>query len=247
MRNRLKNCPLRREAPSTITMALDLIDAAIFCDPRRAGPALARRLPSAVGGAALGLLLILALLPFRAAAQEKESQESIFQRFALSRKVPKIGQRLFEFPVALHPQTDSNAEINKNLGFNYISSGRPDNRWYLSSSLGFSKMEWVPSDPNIDLVKVRTFDWSFLVNRLSAGWLVTTFGLGIGLMDGLVKHAEPGRFSERLEPFIPVHFGLAARLGNTVQVGLKVVHFPFFRQNPVIGTTRLLVGLGFSY
>ena len=238
---------MRREEPSTTTMALDLIDPARLCDARRAGRSFARTPPPFGGCAALGLLLFLALLPCQASAQDTESQESIFQRFALSRKVPKIGQRLFEFPVALHPQTDSNAEIKKNLGFNYISSGRPDSRWYLSSSLGFSKMEWMPSDPNIDLVKVRTFDWSFLVNRLSAGWMVTTFGLGIGVMDGLVNYAEPGKFSERLELFIPVHFGLAARLGATVQVGLKVVHFPFFRQNPVIGTTRLLVGLGYSY
>ena len=237
-----------------------MIDPAKIHAPRRAEKALLRAVPRALArnlaefgqGARLGLLLIVFSLtvlfaPFQALAQNKESQESIFQRFALSRKPPKTEQKVFEFPVGIRPQSDEDAEINKNLGFNYISSGRPGGRWYLSSSLGFSKIEWEPTDPSVDLVKLRTFDWSFLVNRLSGGWLVTSFGLGFGIMDGLVKYAEPGNFSERLEPFIPIHFGLAARLGDTLQVGLKLVHFPFFRSNPVIATTRLLAGIGFSY
>lgn len=197
----------------------------------------------------MATLIVLCLLPLQALAQAQEmgEEETIFRRFQLTRKVRKTEQKLFEIPVALHPQSDSDARIKKNFGFNYISSGRPDNRWYVSSSIGISKMEWEPSDPNINLVKLRTFDWSFLVNRLFSGWLVYSFGLGLGIMDGLIVYAEPGQFSERLEPFIPIHLGLGARLGDTVQVGLKLSHFPFFRQKPAIATTRLLFGIGFSY
>lgn len=197
--------------------------------------------------AGLALLVFLALPPQEPAAQDAGTDQPIFRRFALTRKTSKIAQRLFEIPMSLHPQSDPDAEINKNLGFNYVSSGRPDNRWYISSSLGFSKMEWEPSDPNVDLVKLRTFDLTFLVNRLFGGWMVTSFGLGLGVMDGLVVFSQPGSFSERLEPFIPVHIGLGARLGSTLQLGLKVTHFPFFRQHPVIASTRILLGIGYNY
>lgn len=186
-------------------------------------------------------------LPNALQAQEVSEDEPIFRRFQLSRKVRKSWQAVFEIPVALRPQSDDNAEIIKNFGFNYVSSFRPNNRWYLSRSLGISKMEWISSDPNVRRVKVRTFDMTFLVNRVFDGLLVTSFGAGLGLMDGLVEFAEPGGFSERLEPFIPIQFGLAVRLGDTFQLGLKVSHFPFFRQEPVIATTRVLIGVGFSY
>lgn len=232
---------------SILTLATNLISVCmrflppLFIPPFL--PGLSR--PRRWAGAAT--LIVICVLPLQTLAQEMGKEETIFRRFQLSRKVPKTVQKLFEIPVALRPQSDSDAEIKKNFGINYVTSGRPDNRWYISSSVGISKMEWEPSDPNVDLVKLRTFDWSFLVNRLYSGWLVASFGLGLGIMDGFVQFSETGQFSERLEPFIPIHFGLAARLGGTLQVGLKLSHFPFFRQTPAIATTRLLVGIGFSY
>ncbi len=107
-------------------------------------------------------------------------------------------------------------------------------------------MEWHPKQSVINTVKVKTFDITLIANHLYRSTLVTSFGVGLGVMDGLVTFNDPGRFSTRLEPFIPLQAGIALRLGS-VQVGLKVSQFSFFRSNPVISTTRVLFGLGFNY
>ncbi len=198
----------------------------------------------------IAVLLLFAAVcagPGPASSQETGKEENIFRRFAQERKVRKNWQALFELPVLLQPQSASDADIRKNLGLNYVSTFRPNSRWYFSRSIGFSRMEWAPKTPSIRVVKVRTFDITMVLNRLSGGWLVTSFGLGLGIMDGLVVFSGPDGFSERLEPFIPIQFGMAVRLGETIQLGLKISHFPFFRQKPAISTTRVLVGLGFNY
>ena len=183
------------------------------------------------------------------AQQEQGNPDTppIFRRFALTREKPRFWQALFEFPVALRPQGQPDAEIEKNLGLNYVISFRPNNRFYFSRSLGFTRMEWVPKDSAQRRVKVKTFDTTLILNRLFKSTFVLSFGLGLGVMDGLITFKDERNFQPRLEPFFPIQLGLAVRLGESFQVGLKFSHFLFFRSDPIISNSRLLLGLGFNY
>lgn len=196
--------------------------------------------------AALAFSIAGTALGSRAAAQEPES-DPIFRRFEISRKRPKFWQVLLEIPVLLRPQGQSDAEIEKNLGFNYVTSFRPNSRVYFSRSLGLAKMEWLPRETGVRQVKVRTIDTTLILNHLFKSTLVTSYGLGIGAMDGIITFNDGRKFETRLEPFIPLQFGLGLRLGKTVQLGLKFSQFYFFRTNPIISNSRLLLGLGFNY
>ncbi|MCZ6532740.1 MAG: hypothetical protein O7A08_07220 [SAR324 cluster bacterium] len=195
------------------------------------------------------LLAAVCFSPEVAPAQEANEQEdhNIFNRFVLRREEPKNWQALIEFPVFLRPQSQPNAKVIKNLGLNYVSTFRPQSRWYLSRSIGFARMEWIPDNTAVSRVKVRTFQTLILLNRLAAHWLVISFGIGLGIMDGLVEFKDRRVFNERLEPFVPFQFGLAARVGQTLQLGLKISHFPFFKTGPAISTTRVLLGIGYNY
>ena len=178
---------------------------------------------------------------------EASEEPSIFQRFALRRDPPKFFQTVIDLPILLRPQTDPKAEILKNAGINWMSSFRPNDPIYSSQSLGIAILEWLPTDPSIAKVKVKTVEASILVNHRSATWLVTTFGFGLGLMDGLIYFNDERVFDPRLEPFIPFQIGWAARLGDSFQLGVKYQQFTFFRSQPVISLGRVLVSLGYSY
>ena len=194
------------------------------------------------------VLLMVVEGPTYAEEQEPAKEESsIFQRFALRRDPPKFFQTMIEVPVSLRPQTDPEAETTYNLGFNWVSGFRPLNRFYMTRSFGLAAMEWQPTDSAVEKVKVKTVDLSFQLNHRSTEWMVTTFGLGIGMMDGLIYFNDERVFDPRLEPFIPVHFGMALRMGETWQVGLKYSQFSFFRSRPLISLGRIMLGIGYNY
>jgi hypothetical protein len=195
--------------------------------------------------AAFAGLALVATAPSLADAQPEE-EKPIFRRFALTRERPKFWQALFELPVQLRPQGQPDAEIERNLGLNYVTSFRPNNRIYFSRSLGFTRMEWLPKNSSQRRVKVKTFDITLILNNLLKSSLVTSFGIGLGIMDGLITFNDERNFSTRLEPFIPLQVGVGLRLGRT-QVGLKVSQFSFIRSNPIISNTRILLGVGFNY
>lgn len=176
-----------------------------------------------------------------------EPEESIFQRFALKRQNQRFQQASLEIPLYLRPQTDPDSKINQNLGFNYLSAYRPEGRFYASRSIGIAITEWEPTAPEVRKVKVKTFDISILLNRLHSSSMVSSFGLGLGMMDGTIYFAESPFYEPRLEPFIPIHIGLAVRLGENFQLGLKFTQFSFFRTDPVISFSRTLLGVGLNY
>ena len=210
-----------------------------------------RRVPWRLAPVVAVLAVLICAVPGTGHGQQEDQDDQddrpIFRRFAMKREDPSDWQALFEIPFLLRPQSQADADIERNMGLNYVTSFRPDRKWYMSRSVGFARMEWVPKDSSVARVKVRTFDVTFIVNNLAGGWFVTSFGLGLGVMDGLVKFKDSRNFNERLELFIPIQFGLAIRLGDTLQLGLKISQSTFFRSNPPISTTRLLFGVGFNY
>ncbi len=210
--------------------------------PNDPAPPRAVRIALAPFFCALGLLAWAHPAPVSA-----QANDSIFQRFSMSREKPKGWQALLEVPVLLRPQTQADAEIKKNLGFNYVSAFRPGNRLYFSRGLGFARMEWEPRQSDVKTVKVKTFTATLALNHLFRSTLVTSYGVGLGVMDGLITFNDDRNFSARLEPFVPLQIGLALRLGRTFQLGLKFVHFGFLRTNPVISNSRILLGLGVNY
>ena len=177
--------------------------------------------------------------------QEKK-EETIFKRFSLSREQPKYWQSFYEIPFAFHAQTDPDAEVEKNYGLNVISSFRPDGRFYISRQFGFTKALWEPTDPGIHRVNINAFDLSYLANQRMGDVLILGMGAGLGLMDGLVTFNDARNFQNRLEPFIPLHFFMGFRMGDW-QLGLKYSWFSFFRSDPMVSFSRLLVGFGYNY
>ncbi len=194
----------------------------------------------------VALLLADLSSPISASAQES-GDGSIFRRFAQRRKSPKYRQTVIEFPILLRPQTQSDAQIEKNLGINYIGALRPQNRLYLSRGFNLAKMEWKPKSPDIDRVRVKTFEMTQILNYNLSSLFVLNFGFGIGLMDGVILFNTSRNFETRLELFIPFHFGVGLRLGDTYQLGLKLAQSTFFKTGPVISVTRVLIGFGYNF
>lgn len=173
--------------------------------------------------------------------------ETIFNRFAESRRRPKFRQILLEIPVALRPQTQPDAEILKNQGLNIVDSLRPQHRFFISRSIGLARMEWAPKPAEVERVKVKTLDISTIFNFNLKGPLLLHMGFGLGFMDGLVIFSDERNFETRLEFFIPLQVGISLALGEAFQVGVKFVHYNFFRTDPVISLGRALIGFGFNF
>ncbi len=153
---------------------------------------------------------------------------------------------MFEVPVALRPQTDSQAEIKENVGINYVLSILPRNRIFGSLGFNLGRMEWIPSAPEIASADVKQFDvtqnFNFWIQRV----LIIHFGIGLGLLDSLVVFANRD-IEHNVVPYIPLQVGLAVPLGQTMILGIRIVTTPFFGDGPVVGTTRLLAGAGFTF
>lgn len=210
----------------------------------------AARLRPAVVGAAVLLAALLAMLPALppAAAQEGEAdEEHIFRRFAQKPDPQKNDQLRLELPFFLSPQAEADAEIIVNEGFNLVFSTRPEGRFFFSQSLGYATTQWNPTRSDISLIEVTALDYSVIVNSVYRSLFVTSFGIGIGLMDGLLVYTDARNFETRLELFFPVQFGVALRVGESLEAGLKISYFPFFPASPMVSLGRLMVGLGYNF
>lgn len=188
---------------------------------------------------------MLSAYPALPAAQD-DREDTIFRRFLAQPKSTATRMAMFEVPVALRPQTDSQAEIEENLGLNYVVSIRPRNRVFSSIGFNLGRMEWIPSAPEIASADVKQFDVTQNFNFWIQRALIIHFGIGLGLLDSLVVFANRD-IEHNVVPYIPVQAGLAVPLGQTLFVGIRIVHTPFFGDGPVVGTTRLLAGAGFTY
>ena len=173
--------------------------------------------------------------------------DSIFRRFAETRKRPKFQQILLEIPVALRPQTQPDSEILKNQGLNYVNSLRPQHRFFISRSIGLARMEWAPKAAAVVRVKVKTLDISTILNFNLQSTFILHLGFGFGIMDGLVVFSDERNFETRLELFIPLQVGISLALGEAYQVGVKFVQSTFFRTDPVVSVARTLIGFGFNF
>ena len=182
-----------------------------------------------------------------AQGSQDAQDENIFNRFAESRQRPKFRQILLEIPVALRPQTQPDAEILKNQGLNIVDSLRPQHRFFISRSIGLARMEWAPKLAEVERIKVKTFDISTIFNFNLQGPLLLHMGFGFGFMDGLVIFSDERKFETRLEFFIPLQVGISLALGEAFQVGVKFIHYNFFRTDPVISLGRALIGFGFNF
>jgi hypothetical protein len=195
------------------------------------------------------LLCLLALgvvaVPPGASAQLK-SDEPIFRRFNAPPSRSESRMRMFEFPLALRPQTDPDAEVHENKGIGYLVAVQPFNRVFASVGFNFARLSWKPTDPTINRVEVKQLDVFQSVNFTIGRRFVIDFGLGIGVLDGLVTKGD-GTFEHNLVPYIPLRLGLSLILWNKVFVALRGVGTPFFGEGHEVGHSRLLLGLGWSY
>ncbi len=190
-------------------------------------------------------LALLALAPVCALGQG--TPDSIFGRFAIDRNPQRDWQALFEMPADLRSVNNPNADMVENTGLNYLISYGAQNRIYLSRGYLFGKMEWKPKEPNVDKERVIEFGMSDYLNFRVRPWLVVSTGLGLGVMSGLIIYKGDQGFQTRLEPFIPLHFGLIVPIGSRIVVSMKLSQSTYFGPGPGLSVTRLLGGFGFNY
>jgi len=192
----------------------------------------------------LGVALLCAGVP--AAALAQGGPGSMFNRFNSEHAAPEAWQVMPEFPVYLRPQLDPNAEIEQNRGVNLVFSFRPRNRVYFSRSYGFSQMEWLPSSGSVEKVQLTTMEVSEILNVSIKREAIMSFGLGLGLMSGLIRF-DDGGLRSRLEPYLPVQFGLGFYPAGPVLLELKLWHAFFLGPGPVVSATRGLIGIGYNF
>lgn len=181
-----------------------------------------------------------------AIAQPLAEERSIFQRFGSGRVAPENWQLMPEIPVFLRPQFDPDAEIVNNSGANLVVAFRPRNRIYFSRSYDFAQMSWKPKSGSVKKVELTSFDISEMINFSVKRLVIITFGLGLGVMDGLIVRTED-RFRTRLEPFIPIQLGLGLLTGSAFTVAVKVSQHFFFGPGPGVSLTRGLIGVGYNF
>jgi len=199
------------------------------------------RMGIALSGVAWALLMALAAAP--AAAQE--AGRPMFDRFGSARDIVFTWQRMVELPASIRPQTAPGAHIVANEGINYVVAFRPESRVYFSRSFGYARMQWQPEDA-VRSIHVIQFDVTEILNFLIARTFVLSFGVGLGVMDGLIVE-RTGDYQTRLEPFLPVQVGAAALLGRRFILGVKIVQSSFFGPGPVASVTRGMIGFGYNY
>lgn len=191
----------------------------------------------------LGVAVLLCMVAARPAWGQENN--SIFQRFDSGREIPKTWQTMIEVPVQVTPQTTPDAHINVDEGVNLVTAYRPENRAYFSRSFGYANVGWAPKN-EIKTAQVVTLDMTEILNFRIAQTFVMSFGLGLGVMHGVVVKRD-GTFQARFEPFVPVQFGVALPIGRSFMIGAKVEQSSFFGQGPTISMSRVLAGIGYNY
>ncbi len=191
-------------------------------------------------------MLLSVVMPGGAPAQALEDNDTIFRRFAAPPRGPTTRLALLEVPVAIRPQTDSQAEVRENLGLAYTMGFRPRNRAFGAIGVSIARMEWEPTDEKIAVADVKQLDVTQSVNFWLGRVLVLSFGFGVGILDSLVVF-EDGSFEHNVVPYLPLQLGVLAPLGDRLFVGLRAVQTPYFGDGHVTGHARLLFGLGWTY
>lgn len=214
----------------------------------RSGPppqteALSRAAVKAGAAILLAAALLSAGVP---AALAQGGPSSMFNRFNSERAAPEAWQVMPEIPFYLRPQLDPGAEIEQNRGINLVVSFRPHNRVYFSRSYGFSQMEWLPSSGSVEKVQLTTMEVSEILNASIKREAILSFGLGLGLMSGLIRF-DDGGLRSRLEPYLPIQFGLGFYPAGPVMLELKLWHAFFLGPGPVVSATRGLIGIGYNF
>ena len=191
------------------------------------------------------LLILTAYAPPRLAAQARE-EAPIFRRFSREREPVTYRMGMFEFPVLLRPQTYSGAEVRENLGLGYVLAFAPKNQVFIAIGINWARMEWRPSNPEVEVIEIKQIDISQSLNF----WLWRTFaiglGAGIGVMDTFVL-LSGGRAEHQIVPYVPLQVGLVIPVGARLHLGLRLVHTPFMGSGAASGNTRLLIGVGGSF
>jgi len=190
--------------------------------------------------------LAAGLLALATTALAQEDNRPIFNRFNYDRAAPEAWQVLGEVPVYLRPQVDPDAEILQNRGINLVVSFRPRNRVYFSRSYGFGQMQWDPTGDRIDKVQLTTMEVSEIINASIKREAILSFGLGLGLMSGLIRF-DGDNVRSRLEPYFPLQFGVGFYPSGPVMLELKIWHAFFLGPGPVVSATRGLIGVGYSF
>ena len=191
------------------------------------------------------LLILTGTVPGHLAAQQS-GEEPIFRRFLRDREIVTYRMGMFEFPVLLRPQTYSDADVRENLGVGYVLALSPRNQVFTAIGINWARMEWRPSNPEVEVIDIKQIDISQSLNF----WLWRTFviglGAGVGIMDTFVLLSGGGA-EHQIVPYVPLQVGLVIPLGNRWHLGLRLVHTPFMGSGAASGTTRLLFGIGGSY
>jgi len=175
-----------------------------------------------------------------------ERDDSIFRRFFTPPRRTESHLRIFEVPFHVRPQTDPQADVRENLGFGFSVASQPFKRTFGSLGFDVGRMRWRPSDPSVTSAEVKQFDANQSVNIWVARTFVISFGLGLGIIDGLVTRND-GTFEHTIVPYIPVRLGVSVSLWDKVFLGLRMATTPFFGEGHQVGQTRLLLGLGWVY
>ena len=159
---------------------------------------------------------------------------------------PEVWQVLPEFPVYLRPQLEPDPKVVQNIGLNFGISFRPRNRFYITRSYNFAQMSWEPKEGSVKRVQLTTFGISQLLNFSVKRTAIVSLGLGLGLMDGVIRFTD-GDFKSRLEPYIPIHAGIGFYPFSRWIVMGRLSHSFFLGPGPVVSVTRGLLGVGYNF
>ncbi len=192
----------------------------------------------------MGLLWVLPVT--LAQAQDYSPDQPIFRRFSEEPETPGSRMGIFEIPVYLRPQTNSDADIVENIGINYVRSFFPGSLIFTSLGFNFARMKWRPKNPSIESEEVKQFDIILSYNAWIKRSMIVSMGAGLGLMDGLVINSD-GSFHHNLVPYIPLRLGWILPIGSDLRISLGWAHTPYLGSGPVLGNSRLFAGVGFVY
>lgn len=192
------------------------------------------------------ILLIFAACWWPPLAAREHGENPIFRRFTPERKTVTNRMAMFEFPVLLRPQTYSGAEVRENLGVGYVLALFPKNQVFTAVGINWARMEWRPSNPEVEVINIKQLDISQSLNFWLWRKFVIGLGAGFGIMDSLTL-LSGGGVEHQIVPYVPLQVGLVIPLGGRLHFGLRLVHTPFMGSGAASGTTRLLFGLGGSF
>lgn len=180
------------------------------------------------------------------AREESSMEDAIFNRFTTSVEEDKSRQALFLVPVFLRPQTDPDAKVIVNKGLSYQRDFNPLDRVFTSLSFHYYRSEWEPSAPGLQKVQVYQLEIVPMLTFNLAKVLGVGFGVGLGLMDGLVEYPD-GSYTRREGLYMPIRLGVSLNIANTASLAFVLAHTPYWSEGSMLSSTRAQFGLGYYY